>query len=58
MFSTINNAIKVLIPNSIVIISDDKASWARNTELHLRWAAQSDLRHVGLKRCPQTWKQH
>ena len=32
--------------------TDDEASWLRNTELHPRWAAPSDLRHLGLKRYP------
>ena len=32
--------------------SDDEASWLRITELHPRWAAPSDLRHLGLKRYP------
>ena len=31
---------------------DDEASWLRNTELHPRWAAPFDLRHLGLKRYP------
>ena len=30
--------------------TDDKASCFQNTELHPRWAAPSDLRHLGLKR--------
>ena len=29
--------------------TDNEASWLRNTELHPRWAAPSDLRHLGLK---------
>ena len=32
--------------------TDDEANWLRNTELHPRWAAPSDLRHLGLKRYP------
>ena len=32
--------------------TDNEASWLRNTELHPRWAAPSDLRHFGLKRYP------
>ena len=29
--------------------TDHVASWLRNTESHSRWAAPSDLRHLGLK---------
>ena len=32
--------------------TDDEVSWLRNTESHPRWAAPSDLRHLGLKRYP------
>ena len=41
--------------NLIVLTSfhtDYEACWLRNTELHPRWAAPSDLRHLGLKRYP------
>ena len=32
--------------------TDDEASWLRNTELHPRWAAPSDLRLLGLRQYP------
>ena len=34
--------------------TDDEAGLLRNTELHPRWAAPSDLRHLGLKRDVET----
>ena len=42
------------VPCSVLTLfhTDDEASWLRNTELHPRWAAQSDLRHLRLKRYP------
>ena len=39
--------------------TNDEVSWLRNTELLLRLAALSDMRHLWLKRYPsQTWRQH
>ena len=32
--------------------TDDEASWLRNTELHQRWAAPSDLRQLGFETIP------
>ena len=32
--------------------NDDESSWLRNTELHPRWAATSDLRHLRVETIP------
>ena len=37
---------------STPFLTNDEASWLRNTELHPRWAAPSDLRHLMLERYP------